>query len=265
MLLDDIAHRSRWRDVHPAEKLILVGCVLAAALLSHHPGVVWGLFAGMTVWNMAVLGHPAKLYMRLMTVPVLFLLPSAAVLSVAWGRMEDLQGALWVSSLVAGWGLGVTHQTLALATLLTGKALAGFSALLFLTLSTPVIEITSYLSRRGLPSLLTELVVLTYRMIGFFYGTATSIQRAQASRCGWSSWRRSARSFSLLAFNLFALSLHHTRRLSRALEARCYTGTIRVLQTEPASHKGRMACMALAGILLVGWSAWTEWGHTHTP
>jgi len=263
MLLDDLAHRSRWRQVHPEEKMLLSGCLLAAALMSHHADVVWCLFAGITVWNMASLGHPPKVYGRLLTVPALFLVPSAVVVAVAWGRAEELRGALWGADLLGGWRVGVTRETLGLAVVLTGKALAGYSALLFLTLSTPVVELTSYLSRRGLPELLTELVVLTYRMIGFFSGMATRIQRAQSARCGWSSWRRSARSFSLLAFNLFALSLHHTQRLGRALEARCYTGSIRVLQSEPARDPSRAARIALAGAAIVGWSAFREWGHIH--
>ncbi len=263
MLLDDLACRSHWRGVSPAEKLLWSGAFLLASLLSRHSDVVWMLFAGLSLWNLTVLGHPPVLYLRLLAIPALFLLPSGLVLTVAWGETAELHDILWQQQVHGSWGVAITRETLDTAVLLVGKSLLGFTALLFLTLSTPVVEMTSFLSRHGLPGLVTELIVLTYRMIGLFAATASAIQTAQSARSGWVSWRTAFRSSSLLVFNLFTLSIHHTHRLSRALDARCYQGTLRVLHRIPPCHTVRMICMTLICVCMLGWVCSKEWGHSH--
>lgn len=263
LLLDDYAYRSRWRSVHPAEKLLLCGAGLLASLISHHVEVVWTLFALQIFWNCIAHGHPFQLFPRLLLVPLVFVLPSTLILALTFQSAASTKDILWSHHLLGNVFLCITHTTALQALLILGKSLSAYSSLLFLILSTPVVELTSFMRRMGLPNTATELVVLTYRMIGVFVGTAETIRRSQSARCGWRNFRCAFRSAGFLIMNLFSRALFYTQRLSAALESRGYQGTLRVIHpVSPICPLRACGLGAIALAVLISVS-WLEWGHSH--
>ncbi|MBK7540744.1 MAG: cobalt ECF transporter T component CbiQ [Candidatus Competibacteraceae bacterium] len=236
--IDHHAWTNRWRDRHPAEKLIpalgLLGVVLvlpplAAAPLALAVAVVATVFGA---------GVPLRALLGIMAAPALFLLAGAPFLAVS---LEFAEGI----------ALRCSPEGARLALAATLRALAAVSCLAFLTLTTPVVDWTPLLRRIKVPAGVIELILLVYRLIFVFAERASTGQRAQAARLGYARFDRSLRSLGLLAGNLFQRGLEQARRMEIGLTARGYTGELRVLRAAQPLSWARLA-LGLLGVGLVG-------------
>ena len=227
--IDHYVHANKLLQVNPAEKFALAILTLIVCLIStsiYIPLIVWSLMAGLTLFKA---GIPIKFFVRLMLLPITFLLMGE--LTIAFSISAQTSGFLY-HIVVGQYTIGVTAQDLQTAVHLFAKSLGAVSCLYFLALTTPMLEIISVLRKLRVPALFVELMSLVYRFIFVLLETAATIRISQSSRLGYVSMKSSFRSTSHLFFSLFIRSYLRSQAISTALVARCYNGDIRVLEKE---------------------------------
>lgn len=229
-LLDDYAHANALRDVNPRLKLSLglgsiLVCVFSTSPLA--PLFVAATLGAATIFLAKI---PARFYLKLLAVPLAFVLFSCVAVIFLQG------GAALFTFRILGINLEVSREGLNLALLLLARTLGGMSALFFIALTTPMIEVFSILKSAGLPSFLIELSMLIYRYIFVLLDQAATIHSAQTMRLGGSGMRSSLYSFSMLASVIFLRAWEQGERLMVAMDSRCYDGHLDVMKRDlPAS------------------------------
>lgn len=246
--IDHHAWTNRWRDRHPAEKLLpAFGLLLLTLIL---PPLTTGplVLVCVTLATVRGAGVPLRALLAAMAAPAAFLLVGAPFLAVSLSFGD-------------GFSFGFSPEGWRLALGATVRALAATGCLAFLALTTPLTDLVSSLRRAGIPAGIIELILLIYRLIFVFAERALTGRRAQAARLGYSRFDRSLRSLGLLAGNLFQRALEQARRLEIGLAARGCTGELRVIEPERPLSWPRltmsMACVGLIGLagdlLARGW------------
>jgi cobalt/nickel transport system permease protein len=184
---------------------------------------------------------PVRVWLGFAACPLGFLLPGAAALAV---------------QIDAG-GITLAPNGLEAAGALMARSAAGFTCLLFLSLTTPVTDLVAGMRRLGLPVEVTEVALLTYRFIFLLAETAIAMDAAQAARLGHDGFRRRLRSLGVLAANLLPRAMDRVRGLETGLSARGWEGDMRVLsqRTKPSALGvitvlTVVAATAVAGALL---------------
>ncbi|MBK8751488.1 MAG: cobalt ECF transporter T component CbiQ [Candidatus Competibacteraceae bacterium] len=236
--IDHYAWTNRWRDRHPAEKLLPAISLLTLTLilppLSIGPLVLAGTMLAM-VYGVQV---PLRTVLSMLAAPAMFLLAGVPFLAMSL----DFTHGFSLHFSPDGWRL-------ALDTIV--RALAAVSCLSFLTLTTPLVDWVPLLRRVGIPAGIVELILLVYRLIFVFAERALTGRQAQTARLGYSRLDRSVCSLGLLAGNLFQRSLEQARRLEIGLAARGYRGELRVLTPERPLSWMRLT-IAMAFVVLIG-------------
>lgn len=236
---DRLAHVSRWRPLPLAEKSLLsLGLLILAMALPPWPGGALVLAAASA--SALRSGVPALAWARLLAAPSLFILTGAATLLVQ----------------VGGDGIALAADGGAQAGALMLRALAAVSALLLLTVTTPMAALLHGLRRLGLPEELVDVTMTTYRFIFILLDTAAAMHASQMARLGGRSWRTRIRSAGLLASALLPRALDQARRLEMGLLARGYDGSLRTLAPAPAPRMGRLALIGGGLVALAGVSLW---------
>ena len=179
-VIDKICYVSRLRYMNTGEKFAFSFLTLIACLISR--SVVMALFvlAVMSAINVGKSGIAPGRYMKLMLIPFGFLLAgTAAVMVNVSGEPLDAfalpVGGLYLTGSKEGIFRGVQ---------MVSTALAGVSCLYFLSFSTPMTDMLTLLESWRLPSVLTELMLLTYRFLFILLETAAWMTVSQRSRLG---------------------------------------------------------------------------------
>ena len=231
--IDRYAWTNRWRNRHPAEKLLLAGGLLLLSLvlppLTTAPVVL--LVAGLATVLGA--GIPAAALGRVIAVPGIFLLTSVPFLILSVSPSE---------------GITLSSQGLETALRVVARSLAAVASLALLSLTMPLIAWMPLLRRAGVPQAIVEIMLLTYSLLFVFADQAASASQAQAARLGYNGIRRSLRSLGLLIASLLERSLAQVRRLEIGLAARRFDGELRVLQ--PAYEWSCRRMVLIGGVLL---------------
>ncbi len=232
-LTDQHAWTNRWRQHHPAEKLLLAGGLLLLSItlppLTTAPVVL--LVIGLA--TVVGAGIPAAALGRVLAVPSAFLLTSIPFL---------------VLSVSSSQGIAFSPSGLETALRVVARSLAAISSMAFLTLTTPVIAWAPLLRRLGVPQAIVEIMLLIYRLLFVFAEQTVTTSQAQAARLGYDGIRRSLHSLGLLVASLLERSLARMRRLEIGLAARNFDGELRVLQ--PTYELSRWRLLATAAVLL---------------
>lgn len=224
--IDDYAYNNNLKTVHPAEKSIFAMLTMGICLTSSTiitPLIVLALMAGGII---AKAGIPTRVLIKLMLIPLSFLLIS--VLTIAFSVSTDPSG-FWLAQNVNGLIIGIRYPDLITAVHLFLRSLGAVSCLYFLALTTPITELITLLHKMKVPFIITELMVLIYRFIFVFMETATTIRRAQFSRSGYVSMKSTYRSLSRLFSALLGKVFVKSQELYNSMASRCYTGEIKVL------------------------------------
>ncbi len=240
VIIDRLCYNSKLRYVNAGEKfafsvLTLIACVISRSIrISCLVLIMTGV---LTVWKG---GIPVSRYLRLLTIPLVFLILStlAIVLNLS-GTPMDLFAVPIGSVYLTG-----SRDSLAYALKLILTALASVSCLYFLSLNTPMPDILNVLRRIHCPRLILELMLLIYRFIFVLFEISSAIRTAQNSRLGNRSYRISMKSFSALVSALFIRAMKKSNALYDAMESRCYDGTIHVLD-ETFPPRKREICWIL--------------------
>jgi len=235
LAIDRHAWTNRWHRRHPGEKLLLASGLLLISITL--PPLTTGpvVFVFMAVATIAGAGVPVSAFLRFIAVPGAFLLSSVPLLAVSL----DISGGVRLAWSLPG--LETAQQVVM-------RSMGAISCLAFLALTTPLIDLAPFLRRLGVPQVIVEIMLLTYRLLFVFMERAVSGWRAQAARQGYAGFARSLHSLSLLIANLLQRSLGRARCIETGLAARGFEGELRVLTPERLLSPVRLA--TIAGVLL---------------
>ncbi|MDA8227542.1 MAG: cobalt ECF transporter T component CbiQ, partial [Desulfitobacterium hafniense] len=193
--IDHYVHVNKLLKVHPAEKFALAIATMVVCLVSTSiiiPIIALAMMSGLSIFKA---GIPTKFFVRLMLLPIAFLL--IGELTIAFSISGQATGFLYHYAF-GKYIIGVTAQDWQTAVSLFFKSLGTVSCLYFLALTTPMLEIISVLRRLRVPALFVELMSLVYRFIFVLLETAAAIHISQSSRLGYVSMKSSFRSTSHL-------------------------------------------------------------------
>ncbi|MCA1909281.1 MAG: cobalt ECF transporter T component CbiQ [Magnetospirillum sp.] len=236
---DRLAHVSRWRPVPLAEKgLLALGLLVLAMVLPPWPGAALVAVAASAAALVSGVGW--RSWLGLLAGPMAFILTGAVTLLI----QVSVDGV----ALAADGGRAASGLVL--------RSLAAVSALLLLTVTTPLAEMMQGLRRLGLPGELADMALTTYRFIFILLDTARRMHASQMARLGGDGWRRRIRSLGLLAAALMPRALDQARRLETGLQARGYDGALPTLGTRHAPRPGRLAAIVVGLGLLAGSASW---------
>lgn len=212
--IDYCAYHSPARAWNPVLKLMFVFTALILCICSKSMALSLYIILTMAVINMWKNNVKPASYVKLLTLPLVFVILGSGAIAVE----AEFNGGLP--------RLFVTAKSLSASGLAALRAFSAVSVLYFLTLSTPVGEIVSALHKCHVPKVLVELMYLIYRYIFILLDTEREMRYAAQSRLGYVDFRTSLRTFGSSAGNLFIVSLGKAGRYFDAMTARCYSGEL---------------------------------------
>jgi cobalt/nickel transport system permease protein len=236
VLIEQSAYTNRWRRVSPAAKGIFTLCGMVASFAAATPPAACSVAAVLCAITVLGAGIPPERYLRVAAPALLFLAVSALSLAVS----------LQIGDTVGGLSLHLARTELYRVAQVCGRSLSGLSALLFLALTTPLIDIIALLRRLRAPEVLLDIMILCYRTLFVFSEAVHDTVMAQSARLGYATVRLSMRSLGGLVANITVQVWQRSQSLHVAAMARNNDGPLRFLeQTYPSST--RDICIAVSG------------------
>jgi len=228
-IIDQYAYSNRIRRINPAHKVGLAFSVLLLCLLLNEPLV--GLAAAGWMYLLAVqlAGLSARTFGRVLLAEATFLTLTTigVILSISLADPRHILpwavqvGPLWLSASPASLYLGVSLIT---------RALGAASAMNFLALTTPLVDMVELFRRWRIPAELIDIMTVIYRFIFVLLESLERMQMAQESRLGYNTtYFRAMNSAALLGSQLFINAFQRSKQLQIALESRGFSGDLKVL------------------------------------
>jgi cobalt/nickel transport system permease protein len=250
--LDTLAYSNRLRHLPPSQKLWFALTVLLIALLTHYP-VQIGIFVWMSVWSVVYAGIPWRIYRSMILGVLTFLVTSMPALAIEYA--SSLSPAIQSDSLwqIAAWGgyLHLSRQGSIQAMEVLIRSLASTSALFFIVLTIPPIDLATTCQKIGCPPILIELALLVYRFIFLLADTAQKIITAQVSRGGYRTHRLRLNSLNLLVRQLIQRTASRYQQLILGVKARGFQQEFRFWQPQSYQYSPRYARESIAGCLVL--------------
>jgi len=220
LLIDKYAYLNKLAFVHPLEKMIFsLGLLLFTLIMRDEPLSLITFFV-MSAFIIFGAKIPLKYYAKLLLLPGFFLLTSLASILISITPATNVLPAHIGVVTYMNWTIFIGRASVASAQQLFFIVLGSISCLYFLILTTSVQGICYVLRKWHLPTLLVELVELTYRFIFMFLESMQKIQLAQQARLGYHSPMQWLRSISMLIAALFVEMFQRSRELNNAMQAR---------------------------------------------
>ncbi|MBF0487271.1 MAG: cobalt ECF transporter T component CbiQ [Nitrospirae bacterium] len=223
---DRFAYSNALRDVHPVEKLVFSFSCMVITLISGSTVVHLTVFMIMAGAVLFLARIPLGYYVGIMFKAFVFVCLGSV--AVAYGAV-DLHGAVFVFF----------------------RTFAAISCFYFLILTTPAADILLVLRKIHVPSIIVELMGLTYRFIFVFMDITQKTRTAQSSRLGYDGIKNSYRSMGISISSLFARMLRQADYLNTALESRGFTGELNVMQRVFKSSAVNIAAITVIDIFLI--------------
>lgn len=245
-LIDCYAHANRWRKRLPGEKLCLSLGLLALALILPWSGEL-AVLAVATLAAVAGAGIPPAIWLKVLAIPAVFLVPSAALLTVG---VEHAPGGLW--RIFMAW------DRVGPAAAILLRAFSAAACLNLLAMTTPAYEWVPILRRWRVPGVVLDTMLLVYRMFFLLVERLDVMLTAQASRLGYSNRRRAMRSYGLLAACLLTHAMDRAARMDVCLGARGFNGELPVLpcDADPSRQLRLFTAASFGVVILAGVLGW---------
>ncbi len=253
--LDTLAYSNRLRHLPPSQKLWFALIVLLLALITHYPVQIL-IFIWMSCWSVVYAGIPWRIYSSMILGVMTFLITSLPALAIEYaGTISgDIQSDVLLQ--IAGWGghIYLSRQGLIQAIEVLIRSLASTSALFFIVLTIPAIDLATTAQKIGCPQILVELALLVYRFIFLLADTAQKIVTAQVSRGGYRINRLRIYSLNLLVRQLIGRTASRYQQLTLGVTARGFQQEFRFWQPQNYQYSPRYARESIIGcvILIIG-------------
>ena len=239
MLIEQCAYASRWRFVSPSAKGVFCLGGFMAAFAASRPTTAAIVAAVLVLITLVGAKIPAKRYARVALPPLGFLLLGCVSLAYS---LDFNDGNLVVQWLPEGWG-----PTLQLA----ARSLGALAAMLFLALTTPMVDLIAFFRRLHVPEVLLEIMVLCYRMLFVFSEAVRDTRTAQAARLGYATPRLALRSLGSLTANLTVQIWQRAHALHVAAQSRNNDGALRFLEPQYANTQRDLWIAGIGGACLI--------------
>ena len=253
--LDTLAYSNRLRQLPPAQKLWFALAVLLLALVSHYPVQIL-IFGWMSVWIVIYAGIPRRVYGGMLVAVSVFLITSLPAIAIEYAGSSTpaIQAdTLWHLNFGSG-QIYLSYRGTIRALELLVRSWASTSALFFIVLTIPAIDLVATCQKLGCPQILIELSLLIYRCIFMLADTAQTIVTAQISRGGYRTHRLRLNSLNLLVRQLIHRTASRYRQLTLGINARGFNGEFRFWQPQSYQYSRRYALESIGGcvLLLIG-------------
>jgi len=220
-LISPLRHRNNWLKL----AIVFFGLIVGVSCTSPITPAFIGLCMSLTT---IIFGRVSpRLYSKLLLAPIGFAAAGILIIAFFSGSGQELQ-----SFKIIGHTFSIKTDGLELALLVLSRSLSGMCCLYFLALTTPMIELFAVFKASRLPESIIKLTMLIYRYIFVFLEIAISITYAQTIRLGYSNFRRSINSISMLTSTLFIRSWGQGEKLFIAINSRCYNGKMTIFQVQ---------------------------------
>lgn len=240
-LLEDVAQKNGLREVNTWVKLAAGLSALLLCLLS--TGYVAPLLIAL-ILSAAVLllaRVDIRTYMELFFVPLWFALLSAAVIVLISGG----ENGFWSWEPLPFLSLSVSRESINTGFFILCRVIGSMSALVFIALTTPMTDLFVVMRKCHIPGHVVDLAMIIYRTIFFLLDQVRQIYNAQVMRLGYSGWRESIMSFSMMCGAAFITSWDAGDDLIQAMDARCYDGKFALLGENRPVELRPLAALAL--------------------
>lgn len=234
---------TRWTTHHPAERTLLCGGLLLIAFRHVDPAASALLLAVATTAAF-VAGLSLRQWLTWLFLPLGFVVLSVLPFAIA---APSSGTALHALPLAGWWSLEGAKHGAALGL----HALACASAVILLAATTPIHQCALLSRKLGVPSLLTDSVILTARLQAVVRTRLVARHHAASFRLGGSSWTARWRTSALLGAGLFLDTAHRASRLERGLELRGGFSTEAVVSAGWAAISTRRVFLVFTVLLLV--------------
>lgn len=237
-IIDQYAYNNRIRKIDPAHKAALAGSVLFLCLILNKPLV--GTLAVGWMWLLAVwlAELPARVFGRVLLAEATFLTLTTTGVVLSFSLTDPVGVSTWVWRAGPVW-VSSSPDSLYQGINLVARALGAASAMNFLALTTPLVDIIDLFRRWHVPTILTDMMIVIYRFIFVLLESLNRMYMAQENRLGYTtSYFRAMNSAALLGSRLFIDAFERSKRLHTALESRGYDGgDLRVLASTYQSDR----------------------------
>ena len=240
MLIEQSAYANRWRRVAPAAKGVFALAGFVAAFAAATPRAAVAVAALICLVTLAGARVAAFRYLRV-AAPALFFL-AISCLSLAFSVNAGASASA---------SFDFTPGGLEKVAEVGGRSLGALAALLFLVLTTPLIDLIALLRRLRTPEILLEIMVLCYRMLFVFSEAVHDTLTAQSARLGYATNALALRSLGGLAANLTLQVWQRASDLHSAAQSRNNDGPLRFLEPSFANCGRDVAIAGAAGSVLV--------------
>ena len=240
MLIEQSAYANRWRSVAPAAKGAFALAGFVAAFAAATPRAALAVAALIALVTLAGARVAFGRYLCV-AAPALVILAISCV-SLAFSINVDSSSS--PSFDLAPGGFRQTAEVGA-------RSLGELAALLFLVLTTPLIDLIALLRRLRTPEVLLEIMVLCYRMLFVFSEAVHDTLTAQAARLGYSSNALALRSLGGLAANLTLQVWQRASDLHVAAQSRNNDGPLHFIEPTYANGRRDLALAVASGSALI--------------
>lgn len=246
--IDNYAYKSKLLNTDPKGKLIFSLTTLSICLLMNSPsvGILTIILMGYATINAS--GISIKKYLKLLSIPFVFLIIGTVTVVV---NRYGADKQILIGFNLGNYQYGVDKESLITGVTLITRALGSVSAMYFLALNTPMIELFEFLRGTKLPNLLVTLMELIYRFIFIIWEEASNMRIAQASRLGDVNFKTAVKSTGEMIGMLFIRAYKRADRVFMSLESRGYNGEVRFLKEEYKSARRLYFGTALVSLILI--------------
>jgi cobalt/nickel transport system permease protein len=207
----------------------------------------------MSVWSVIYAGIPWRIYGAMMVGVLTFLATSMPALAIEYSSSISpavQADALWQMGVGSG-QIYLSRQGSLQAIAVLIRSLASTSAMFFIVLTIPPIDLATTCQKIGCPAIAIELSLLVYRFIFLLADTAQKIVTAQTSRGGYRTNRLRLNSLNLLVRQLIQRTASRYQQLILGVTARGFQQEFRFWQPESYQYSPRYARESIIGCLLL--------------
>lgn len=224
LLIDRYAYTNKLANSNPYIKFVIVVISLGITTITKNNYINLTIFIMMGILTTAVAGIPLQKYLKILLLPMSFLLISIFTILISFGAVDIY---IWSIKLFNTY-IGISQISLNDSILLTTRVLGSISATFFLGLTTPLNKIILVFRKMHLSKTIIELIVLIYRSIFIFLEEVGEIYMGQEIKFGYSSFKKSLKSTSLLLRSLFVRVMLRYKDMVIALECKLYDGEFKI-------------------------------------
>ena len=219
--MDYIAHHNALTETNPYLKLFITIFLLVLTLALDNLYFDIFIFIAMSIVILAIAKINIRSYLKFLSIPMVFVVLTCIFLIFFFGKGE----VIYETGI---FGIVVTTDSLHYGVYTFFRVMGCLPLLGFLALTTPIAKILHCLETLKVPKIVIEIALLMYNTIFIFLNEIDTMQKAQETRLGYSTYFGSFKSLGALASTIFLRSLDKSETLQHSLDSRGYTGELPV-------------------------------------